>query len=85
MMTVLLFFIQPIAVRMPTSFAGISDFIVPPSSVRDRGADLLQPSRAHHRDPVRKRESFLLVMGDEDEGDADLLLDAAQFRLHGRA
>ena len=50
-----------------------------------RGADLLHVARVHDRDAVTHRERFLLVMGDVDEGDADLALDALQLELHGMA
>ena len=48
-------------------------------------ADLLDPALAHHRDPVAHRERLFLIVGHEDEGDADLALDALQLELHGLA
>jgi hypothetical protein len=35
-----------------------------------------------HRDAIGHRQSFALVMGDEDEGDAELLLQRLQLLLH---
>jgi hypothetical protein len=40
-------------------------------------ADLEQAPLVHHADAVRHREGLVLVVGDEDGGDAELLLDAA--------
>ncbi len=37
---------------------------------------------AHDGDAIRHRHRLLLVVGDEDEGDADLALDALQLDLH---
>ena len=45
-------------------------------------ADLLDPALVHDRDPVAHRERLLLIVGDEDEGDADLALDALELELH---
>ena len=39
-----------------------------------RRADLLQPAALHHRDPVGEHHRLLLVVGDEDGGDAELAL-----------
>ena len=50
-----------------------------------RGADLVDPTLGHDRDAVRHRQGLLLVVGDEDEGDADLALDALQLELHDLA
>src|SRR6202040_4084344 len=36
-------------------------------------------------DTVGHREGFLLVVGDEDEGDAELFLQPLEFGLHGVA
>src|SRR5439155_22357396 len=36
----------------------------------------------HDRDAVRHRQRFALIMGDVNEGDADTLLDGAQFVAH---
>ena len=47
-----------------------------------RGADLLDGAGVHNHDFVAHGQGFFLVMGDEDEGNADLLLDALQFTLH---
>ena len=44
--------------------------------------DLLDAALRHDRDPVRHRQRFALVVGDVDEGDADLALDLAQFGAH---
>ena len=45
-------------------------------------ADLLDPTVVEHRDAVAHRERFLLVVGDEDERDADLVLYALELDLH---
>ncbi len=42
-----------------------------------RRAQLLEPPARHHADPVRDAERLLLVVGDEQGGDAQLGLDAA--------
>ena len=47
-----------------------------------RPADLQDMAVAHDRDAVRHRERLLLVMGDQHEGDARLLLEALQLALH---
>ena len=51
----------------------------------DRGADLLDPARVHHRDAVAHRQRLLLVVGHVDERDADLALDALELELHDLA
>ena len=43
------------------------------------------PAVVHHGDAVGKRQRLALVVGDEDEGAADLLVHAAQLILHGVA
>ena len=47
-----------------------------------RLVELFDLALVHHRDPVRQRERLLLVVGDVDEGDADLLLQRDQLELH---
>ena len=47
-----------------------------------RRADLQDPAGRHHRDAVRHGQRLLLVVGDEDEGDAGLVLQALQLDLH---
>ena len=47
-----------------------------------RRADLLDTPTAHDCDAIAHRERFTLVVGDEDEGDAHLALDALEFDLH---
>ena len=42
-----------------------------------RRADLEQAALVHHADAVGHREGLVLVVGDEDRGDAELLLDPA--------
>lgn len=44
--------------------------------------DLLDLALAHHRDSVAHRERLFLIVGHENEGDADFALDALQFDLH---
>ena len=45
-------------------------------------ADLLDAPRAEHGQAVAHRQRLLLVVGDVDEGDADLALDALELDLH---
>ena len=40
-------------------------------------ADLLDRALVHHDDPVGDRQRLLLAVGDEDGGDAELLLQRA--------
>ena len=47
-----------------------------------RCADLFDLAVAHDDDLVGHRERFFLVMGDEDEGDADFTLDLLELQLH---
>ena len=47
-----------------------------------RLVELLDLALVHHRDPVRQRQRFLLVVGDVDERDADFLLQGDQLELH---
>jgi hypothetical protein len=46
-----------------------------------RGGDLFDPAAVHHRDPVAHRQCLLLVVGDIDEGDADVALNPLQLDL----
>ena len=48
----------------------------------DRGADLVDLALGHDDDGVGHGQGLLLVVGDEDEGDARLLLDLLQLDLH---
>ena len=48
-------------------------------------ADLAYLPRRHHRDAVGHRQRLLLVVGDEHEGDAGLLLELLQLDAHGLA
>jgi hypothetical protein len=43
-----------------------------------RRADLLDVAVIHHHDAIRDLERFLLIVGDEDAGDVDLVVQAAQ-------
>ncbi len=47
-----------------------------------RRCDLLDVAAAHDRDAVRHGQRFFLVMGDEDEGEPRLALQALQLDLH---
>ncbi len=47
-----------------------------------RGADLLDLAGIQHGDPVADRIGLLLVVGDEDGGEAEPLLQRAQFASH---
>ena len=47
-----------------------------------RRADLQDAPRGHDRDAIRHRQRLLLVVGDEDEGDAGLVLHALELDLH---
>ena len=49
---------------------------------RARLVDLLDHAVGHDRDPVRHGQRLTLVVGDVDEGDADLVLDALELDLH---
>ena len=44
-------------------------------------ADLLELPSAHDADPARNRHGFLLVMGHDQEGQAELLLDVHELEL----
>src|SRR5215472_2500844 len=46
------------------------------------GTDLLDPAARHHRHAVAHGKRLLLVVGDVDEGDANLFLDLLQLDLH---
>src|SRR5262249_19902913 len=50
-----------------------------------RGAHLLEPAAAHHRDAVRHGERLTLVVGDIDRGDPDLALELLELELHAIA
>src|ERR1700730_17183702 len=45
-------------------------------------AELFDPALVHDRDPVGNGHRLFLIVGHEDEGDANLLLDAFQLKLH---
>ena len=47
--------------------------------------DLLDDALVHDRDPVRHRQRLLLVVGDVDERDPDLLLDPLELDLQALA
>ena len=47
-----------------------------------RCTDLLDLARVHDHDLIGHGQRFLLVVGDEDEGDADLLLNVLELLLH---
>ena len=49
---------------------------------RPRRGDLQDLAVLHHRDLGRHAERLLLIVGDDDEGDADLGLQAHQLELH---
>ena len=70
----------PIRLEVPTKPAtnGLAGRLVE----LDRGGDLLDPALVEHRDPVAHRERLLLVVGDEDERDADVALDLLELELH---
>ena len=46
------------------------------------GPDLFDPAATHDRDAIAHRESLLLVMGDEDEGDPEALLELLELEAH---
>ena len=50
-----------------------------------RGAELLDPTAVHHRDPVAHRQRLLLVVGHVDERDPDLGLDPLELELEALA
>ena len=45
-------------------------------------ADLFDPAVVEHREPVAQGECLVLIVGDDDERDADLALDFLQLDLH---
>ena len=47
-----------------------------------RRGDLFDAPLVEHRDAVAHREGFLLVVGDEEERDADVALDLLELDLH---
>ncbi len=47
-----------------------------------RRSDLLDPAAVEHADAVAHRQRFVLVVGDEHEGDAELALQRLQLDLH---
>ena len=47
-----------------------------------RGADLLDLTAGHNNDGIRHGQSFLLIVGDVDEGDVHFTLQALQLQLH---
>ena len=47
-----------------------------------RGALLLDPALVHHHDVVGQRQRLVLAVGDLDEGDAELFLQALQLAAH---
>jgi hypothetical protein len=47
-----------------------------------RSADLLDVAGVHDRDAVTHRQRLLLIVGDVDERDAELTLDALELELH---
>ena len=46
------------------------------------GADLLDPPFVHDRYAIREGQRLLLVVGDDDGGHGDLLLEPAELHLH---
>ena len=50
-----------------------------------RVAEMLDPALVHHRDAVAHHQRLVLVVGDEDRGDAEIAQQAAQLDLHGLA
>ena len=48
----------------------------------DRRADLLDAALVEHGDAIGHRQCLVLIVGDEDEGDADLALDLLELDLH---
>ena len=60
---------------MPTNSA--TNGVAGPVVQLGRRRALLEPPVAHHGDPVGDRQRLLLVVGDEQGGDAELLLQPA--------
>ncbi len=46
---------------------------------------MFDPPFVHHRDAIAHDQRFVLVVGDEDRGDAEVAQDMAQLDLHGLA
>ena len=72
-------------IRLETPMKPATKVVVRPLVDLDGRADLLDPAVVHHRDPVAHRQRLLLVVGDVDEGDADLALDPLQLELQALA
>ncbi len=49
-----------------------------------RGGALFEPAGLHHGDPVHHRQGLLLVVGDEQGGDAELLLEQPDLLAQGQ-
>ena len=49
-----------------------------------RSCHLRHLAFVHHRDPPGHRQSFVLIVGDGDKGDPDVVLQFAQLKLHLR-
>src|SRR5215470_4576356 len=50
-----------------------------------RGAYLLDPAAAHHRDAIRHGQRLALIVGDVDGGDPDFALELLELELHAVA
>ena len=48
-----------------------------------RRRHLEHPASVHHRNPVRHGQRFALIVRDDDEGDADRVLQPHQLQAHG--
>ena len=49
---------------------------------REGRADLLDAALVEYGDAIGHRQCFVLIMGDEDEGDANLTLNLLELDLH---
>ena len=72
-------------IRFETPMNPATKVVAGPLVDLDRDRDLLDDAAVHDRDPVGHRQRLLLVVGDVDEGDADLLLDPLQLELQALA
>ena len=70
--------VQDVAFADEVCYEGVDGLVV---DVR-RHAYLLDASFAHHDDGIAQGQCLFLVVGDVDEGDAQLLVHLLQFHLH---
>ena len=72
-------------IRLETPMKPATKVVVGALVDLDRPAICSIDAAVHHRDPVGHRQRLLLVVGDVDEGDPDLLLDPLELDLQALA